>query len=352
MKDENTAQPAAQPQRRLLWPVLGLALAAAPASGCELALIIIATSDDDGECLECCGDECWSDDGWTEPPAATPPTVALQIADWPPIGPTGEVEVVASSPSGLDRATFTFRYAVTRTFADGTGTQTVRATGAELGEGLGTLQVRVTGRDGAWTERGVANLLVDLSPPTSYFDDSILPASGAELRFWIADAWVVSSYTLEVAGKTFEEQLEPGYPSTFGIDWDYSLVSVPVEEIPVGVHAGVLMVRDAAGNSEVFDFPITIDGIAPTAGITSPADGATLSGTFDVTFTGLDDLPGAVGLELYAGGTLVATGLGPQTSVTLDASELPEGPLEIGARATDEAGNQSTVAVRNVTIVH
>lgn len=340
--------------RKMLWPLCFAAATALASSGCEVVLIIAATADDDDGtdyCYDAC--ECYGecgDDG-TNPPAQ-PPTVNINIADWPPIGPSGEVEVQAQTTSGsLSTATFYFRNQFVTGFG-GTSSGSVTVTGSDLGEGLGTLAVEVRTSQGAGARKEVSNLLVDLSEPTAYADDTILPASGADLHFWIADAWVVSGYELDIAGKVFSDTLEPGYPSTLGVEWDYSLVSIPVSEIPAGVHQGILRVFDAAGNEAVLDLPVTIDGIPPTASVESPAEGAVLSGPFAIEVTGQDDLPGGVSLELRVGGALIATALGPTASVVVDAAEFAEGQTDISVIAVDEAGNKSPPSVHTVTISH
>lgn len=344
--------------RRLFWPLLFAGTTALASSGCEIALIVAATADDDdGECWDACDcyGECWTDDGVTPPPTSTAPTINIDLPDWPPLGSDGEVQVDASVTEGsLVDAEFFFRNSVRKSFgSSATGaTATVSAFGDELGEGYGTLAVEVNVSTGAGARKEVTNMLVDLTAPAAYTDDTILPAQNAELYFWIADAWVVSGYELVVGGEVFTETLEPGYPSTLGVDWDYSLVSIPVESFPVGVHNGDLRVFDAAGNEATFEFPLTIDGLAPDASVDQPTDGATVSGTFPVTVTGADDLPGAVSLEIRVGGALVATGLGPSATVVLDANEFPAGLIDISALAVDEAGNQSAPSVRTITIVH
>ena len=52
------------------------------------------------------------------------------------------------------------------------------------------------------------------------------------------------------------------------------------------------------------------------------------------------------------GAKLVATGLGPNATVVLDANEFPVGLTDITAIAVDEAGNQSPPSVRTVTVAH
>lgn len=320
--------------------LVGAMAASTLTTGCEL-LFLLAIDDEEPPPEE------WVDE-WEDPVA---PTVDITIADWPPIGPTGTVEVSASSPAGLSNATFWFRNRADVLLSGGTS-ERFSIDGTSLGDGRGQLVVEVSGFDGARTSRFVDDLLVDLGAPVAYLDAAVLPAKDAKLRFWIGDAWVVSGYRLLIGGKQFEHQLPPGYPATFGTEWDFSLVSIPVEEIPPGVHLAELEVYDAAGNLTQASVPITIDDVPPVALIESPLEGAEVSGLFNVRLFGADSLPGLVSLELHAGGAQVATATGPQATVTLDANELPQGSLRLDALAVDQAGNRSELATRTVIVVH
>jgi hypothetical protein len=320
--------------------LVGAMAASTLTTGCEL-LFLLAIDDDDPPPEE------WVDE-WEDPVA---PTVDLAIAVWPPIGPTGTVEVSASSPAGLSSATFWFRNRADVSLNGGIS-ERFSVDGTSLGDGRGQLVVEVTGFDGARTTRYVDDLLVDLGAPVAYLDAAVLPSTDAKLRFWIGDAWVVSGYRMLIGGKLFEHTLPEGYPPTFGTEWDFSLVSIPVEEIPPGVHLAELEVYDAAGNVTQASVPITIDDVPPIALIESPLEGAEVSGLFDVRLFGADSLPGLVSLELYAGGAEVATATGPQSIVTLDANELPQGSLRLDAIAVDQAGNRSEAASRTVIVVH
>ncbi len=301
----------------------------------------------------------WEDDGseWTDcSDPSTPgcetfpaPEVTFFIPSWPPIGPEGELTIHAESDAGLAEVDLSFGQTTTR-FLSGALTSDIRVTGVELGEGFGTLDVTVFGEDGGWTHRQVEDLLVDLSEPEAYFEQTVLPAAGATLDFWIADAWVVSSYDLTIGDKSFFDTLPEGYPSTLGTEWDYSLVRIPVEDLPLGTTTAALTVRDAAGNAAFFDLSVTVDGVAPTAAFVAPLEGETVSATFEVSVDAADELGGVVDLELSIGGALWTTLVGPSATVTLDASELPAGPVELSVVAIDEAGNRSAPVVRSVTV--
>lgn len=284
------------------------------------------------------------------PPDPDPATIDIEIADWPPLGPSGTIEVSAESDDGLRDATAYFLHTVDRTFPSQSDEGTVKFSGQELGEGTGTLWIEVSTMRGSISQRAVSNFLVDLSPPVAFLDDTLLRASGDPLRFYIGDAWVVSGYALHVGGETFTDELEPGYPDTIGVDWDYSYVEIPSESIPTGATEATLEVWDAAGNRVTEQFDLVVDGVAPTVGIEGPM--TQVSGTFTVQVTGTDDLPGDLTYELRAGGALVATAAGPSAIIALDANDLPSGPNELSAIAMDAAGNASAAATLTVDVTH
>jgi hypothetical protein len=302
----------------------------------------------------------FDDDDGGEPPIANPrpepvdqggpPSVeSIDVPAWPPIGLEGRVAVAASDDRGVETVRFSFLHELERsTF--GTRVE-ASATGLELGEGFGTLTVGVFDADGWWAERQVTDLLVDLSAPEITMGETALRAEGGELEFWVADAWVLGSVELWVDGTVpYAYEFEPGFPSTLGTAYDYSLVSVPSSLLPEGTHDATVWVFDAAGNAKSQPFVLDIDGQLPTANITSPAPGSVLSGSFEVVLSASDPGGGPVWIELRAGGTLAGTGVGPTATITLDSADFAPGPVALEAVAIDKAGNESAAASVAVTL--
>jgi len=307
-------------------------------AGClEIALLIALTSEDEAE------------------PVAGPdpiaPEVEIDIADWPPIGPNGVVRAHATSPSGLAQADLEFAN-MTTLWAQGGTEETFEATGAQLGEGLGTLSITVVGNDGASIEQYVDDLLVDLTPPEVLLGPTTLPAQGATFDFWMGDAWVLGKAELSFGGRTLTETLPEGYPATLGTEWDYSLVRFDVAELPAITEVATITLTDAAGNITSESFTLSIDGAPPSASFLAPSAGDELGGTFNVKIEAYDSQPGPLVIDLYAGGTIVATGSGPTCTFVLSGEELGAGPLQLEAIATDEAGNRSVAAQLSVVIAH
>ncbi len=80
------------------------------------------------------------------------------------------------------------------------------------------------------------------------------------------------------------------------------------------------------------------DVTPPTASITAPAGGATVSGTVAVTAAATDDI-GVTKVELYADGGIVATDTAAPYSFNWDSLSLADGRHGLAAKAFDAAGN-------------
>ena len=90
------------------------------------------------------------------------------------------------------------------------------------------------------------------------------------------------------------------------------------------------------------------DTTAPTVSLTAPANGATVSGTINVTATASDNV-GVVGVQfLLDGNNLGAEDTTAPYSVSWNTSTATNGAHVLTARARDAADNSTTSAARNV----
>src|SRR4030095_6781997 len=95
--------------------------------------------------------------------------------------------------------------------------------------------------------------------------------------------------------------------------------------------------------------PLTVDGSPPAVSIASPAEGASLTGSFALTANASDDVTVPLAIEIYVAGGLAGTAIGPSSTTYFSADGLVTGPAEIIVVAIDEAGNRSVPAKINVT---
>ncbi|HEX7623272.1 MAG TPA: S8 family serine peptidase [Anaeromyxobacteraceae bacterium] len=93
------------------------------------------------------------------------------------------------------------------------------------------------------------------------------------------------------------------------------------------------------------------DAIAPTAVITAPAQGATMTGTVRVVASASDDV-GVVRLELYVDGAPLAADPAAPYAASWDTSTAANGPHTLAAKAWDAAGNLGTSASVEVTVAN
>jgi len=95
------------------------------------------------------------------------------------------------------------------------------------------------------------------------------------------------------------------------------------------------------------------DTTAPSVAINSPADGATLAGTLNVSLSATDNV-GVTKVELYIGGVLYGQSSSATTSFSWNTTNFLDGAYTLEARAYDAANNVASksinVTVRNSTL--
>ncbi|KKQ72227.1 MAG: fibronectin type III domain-containing protein [Candidatus Peregrinibacteria bacterium GW2011_GWC2_39_14] len=92
------------------------------------------------------------------------------------------------------------------------------------------------------------------------------------------------------------------------------------------------------------------DTIAPVAAITTPLEGAALSGASAAVNVTATDAVGVTKVELYVDGTLKETDVSSPYSFLLDTTALAEGAHTLQAKAYDAANNVGSSTVVNVTV--
>ncbi len=108
---------------------------------------------------------------------------------------------------------------------------------------------------------------------------------------------------------------------------------------------------DNAGNVETTNSQlIRIDTTPPTVAITSPANGAGVSGNVKVTATAADTGSGVAQVSFYADGVLIGTSKGPSYSVSWNTSKVTKAQHTLVAVAQDVAGNSQTSSSILVTV--
>jgi subtilisin family serine protease len=184
----------------------------------------------------------------------------------------------------------------------------------------------------------------DTTPPTVSF---AAPSGGATVSGIVSVAVAagdnvgVASVSLKVDDVLFGGNTSAPY--TFS--WNTATTSN-------GAHTLTATASDAAGNQSSTSISVTVNNTAldttpPTVTITSPANGATVSGNVSIVVNVSDNV-GVVRVELYVDGGLTATSTSLPFTTRWNARRAAVGAHILRCKAYDAAGNSGTSS--NVTV--
>jgi peptidoglycan/xylan/chitin deacetylase (PgdA/CDA1 family) len=131
------------------------------------------------------------------------------------------------------------------------------------------------------------------------------------------------------------------YDTTIAPD---SVIAVTAKAVDTAGNEGL-----SAGNNYTVSNSVPLDTTAPTVSLTSPADGASVSGTIGLTADAADN-DKVIQVLFYVNGIQVgATNTAPfQTS--WDSTTIPDGSVNVVAKAMDASGNQTSSTPLTVTV--
>jgi peptidoglycan/xylan/chitin deacetylase (PgdA/CDA1 family) len=108
---------------------------------------------------------------------------------------------------------------------------------------------------------------------------------------------------------------------------------------------------DNAGNVEATRSQlIRVDTVPPTVSITSPANGATVTGNVKIVAAATDALAGVASVRFYVDGVLVGTTTSSPWQLPWNTKKVSRAQHVLTAVATDRAGNSTTSAAVTVTV--
>jgi glucose/arabinose dehydrogenase/chitodextrinase len=183
----------------------------------------------------------------------------------------------------------------------------------------------------------------DTTPPSKPTNLTATPTSTSQINL----TWDASTDDVGVAGyKVFRNGNQIATPTGTSYN-DTGLTANTTYDY-------IVSANDAAGNdspkTDVVSAKTLADTTAPNVSLTAPANGATVSGTVNVTATASDNV-GVVGVQfLLDGNNLGTEDTTAPYSVSWNTSTATNGAHVLTARARDAAGNSTTSAARNVTV--
>jgi subtilisin family serine protease len=128
--------------------------------------------------------------------------------------------------------------------------------------------------------------------------------------------------------------------------------SVNTTSLSNSSHSLMAVAKDTLGNSSSAAISVTVnnsvpDATPPTASVTSPANGATVSGNITVSVTAADNV-GIASLDLLVDGTSAGTDTAAPYTFKVNTAKWVKGAHTLQARARDAAGNVGLSAVVTV----
>jgi hypothetical protein len=286
------------------------------------------------------------------PPDTAPPTVGITSpGNGATVSQTVTVSASATDNVGVSGVQF---------FVDGTplGAEDTSAPYAlswnTLGASNGSHTLTARARDAAGNTASSAPVTVtvfnDTAPPTVTIT---APANGATVSGTVTISASATDNVGVVGVQFFVDGAPRGAEDTaapYSVAWDTSTVAN-------GSHSVTARARDAAGNIATSTAAtVTVsngpppDTMPPTVGITSPGNGATVSGTVTVSASASDNV-GVVGVQFFIDG--IALGAEDTTapySISWNTMDTANGSHTLTARARDAAGNIATSAPVSVTV--
>ena len=216
----------------------------------------------------------------------------------------------------------------------------------------GSHSLTAVARDAAGNVRTSAAITVtvsnDSTPPTVSLTS---PASGATVSGTVT-VTATASDNVGVVGVQFrldgavlgaEDATAP-----YSVPWTTTTASN-------GSHSLTAVARDAAGNvrtSAAITVTVSNDSTPPTVSLTSPASGATVSGTVTVTSTAADNV-GVVGVQFRLDGAVSVRKIPTAPySMPWTTTTASNGSHSLTAVARDAAGNVRTAAAVTVTVAN
>jgi hypothetical protein len=192
------------------------------------------------------------------------------------------------------------------------------------------------------------------------YEDGIAPSAPASLTATAgigsaALSWTASTDNLGIAGYDLHRSTVTGFtPSAANRIAQPAGTTYNDAPLAAASYFYRVIARDAAGNlsapSPEATATVTSDTTPPTVSLTSPAAGATVSGTITVTATASDNV-GVAGVQfLLDGAALGAEDTTSPYSVSWNTTTAVNGSHTLSVRARDVAGNQTTTATVAVTV--
>jgi hypothetical protein len=211
-----------------------------------------------------------------------------------------------------------------------------------------TTTVKYRAWDSAGNVEATKSQLIQISTPAP---DTTAPTSTIACNGAACSGWYASSVSVSLSASDPDDAVAAIRYTTDGSD---PATSSTLYSGPFGVSTSTTIkyrAWDTAGNVEATKSQlIQIDTVAPTVSITSPANGATVTGNLKIVATPADAQSGVASVAYYVDGVLVGTTTSSPWQLPWNTKKASSGQHVLTAVATDRAGNRTTSAAVTVTV--
>jgi len=142
--------------------------------------------------------------------------------------------------------------------------------------------------------------------------------------------------------------LSAGNVAPFSYSWNTTSVANGIHLLTVKAYDNIGNVTQSSGVSVTVKNSVA-DSTKPTVSLTSPANGATVSGTASVSASATDNI-GVTKVEFYRNGALQSTDTASPYSFSWNTASVANGAYTLSAKAYDAAGNIGLSANTSVTV--
>ena len=235
--------------------------------------------------------------------------------------------------------------------ANSSCTINVTFTPTQTGTRTGTLTVNDSAgtQTSSLTGTGVGN--ASLTPSTFNFGNVGVGSSSSPQPFTLTNGGTSSltSIVISFTGTNPGDFSQTNNCGTTLAANSSCTINVKFTPAGFGARSATLAVTDSAGTQTSSLTGTGTDITAPTTQITTPANGATVSGTVTVTATASDNV-GVTSIQIYIDGVLKSSGSSSPLNYSWNTTTVGNGTHTIFSKASDAAGNTGTSTTITVTV--
>jgi hypothetical protein len=250
----------------------------------------------------------------------------------------GAVTISATATDDVAVSQVDFLVNGTAAGSDTTAPYSIAWASTTIADGPASIVARAIDTSDNRSTSAARDVIVDNTSP----DTSI--TSGPAAASFTSSTSATFGFTSTETGGTFECRREGG---------TFTPCSSPVSYTGLAAGPQTFDVRaiDAAGNTDTTPASRTwtIDTVAPTVSITSPASAASVTGRVTIAANATDNV-GVVVVRFYADGILIGSDTSAPYSVSWNTNQVSKGSHTLYAEADDAAGSTTRSANRGVTV--